>query len=103
MDIWTLSDIQSMKHGIRKIARIGPGERWMMVVEKRRYAAQETPDIIKELAETIDAKVDLSNPDFIVRVDILGPFAGIGLLHPGEVFSALKRNVTLSLEQTSGQ
>ena len=94
VDLWTTSDIQSMKQGVLKVARIGLGERWMMVVEKRRYEALDTPSIIRQLAEVIDAKVDLSYPDLIIRVDILGPFAGIGLLHPGEVFSALRRNVS---------
>ena len=91
VDLWTLSDIPSMMEGVKKAAKIGSEERWMMVVEKRRYEAHTTPEIIKALAEAVEARVDLRNPDRIVRIDILGPFAGISLLRPGEIFSSIRR------------
>ena len=91
IDLWTPSDIPSMRDGVKKVAKIGADERWMMVVEKRRYETHHTPEIIKELAELIDAKVDLRKPDRILRIDILGPYAGISLLRPGEIFSAIRR------------
>ena len=91
IDLWTTSDIPSMGVGVKKVARMGAGERWMMVVEKRRYESHHTPEIIKELAELIEAKVDLRKPDKILRIDILGPYAGISLLRPDEIFSALRR------------
>jgi len=94
VDVWTTSDVESMKEGVKKVAKIDADERWMMVVEKRRYDGLPTPDIIKELAELIEAKVDLKKPDKIVRIDILGPYAGISLLRPGELFSALRRGTT---------
>jgi len=91
IDLWTNSDIPSMKEGVKKLAKIGANERWMMVLEKRRYETHHTPEIIKELAEVVEGKVDLRHPDKILRVDILGPYAGISLLRPGEIFSALRR------------
>jgi tRNA(Ser,Leu) C12 N-acetylase TAN1 len=98
IDLWTASDIPSMREGVRRVAKIGAEERWMMVVEKRRYETHHTPEIIKELAELVEAKVDLKKPDRILRVDILGPYAGISLLRPGEVFSALRRGPYIPLE-----
>jgi len=91
IDLWTTSDIPSIREGVKKAAKIGADERWMMVVEKRRYESHHTPEIIKELAELIEAKVDLRNPDKILRIDILGPYAGITLLRPSEIFSAVRR------------
>ena len=89
IELWTSSEIPSMKEGVKKIAKIDANERWMMVVEKRRYKIHHTAEIIKELAEVVIGKVDLQNPEKILRIDILGPYAGISVLRPGEIFSAL--------------
>jgi len=91
IDLWTDSDLASMKEGIKKLSDIAPHERWKMVVEKRRYPTHHTDEIIRELAQLIDAKVDLKKPEKIVRINILGGFAGISLLRPGEVFSSIRR------------
>ena len=76
-----------------KTAKIGANERWMMVVEKRRYEGLSTAEIIKELAEVIEGKVDLRKPEKIIRIDILGPYAGISLLRPGEIFSSVRQSL----------
>jgi len=89
VDLWTYSDMESMKEAVRKLRdRIRSGEKWRMTVEKRRYTCYHKIDIIKELAEIIDEKVDLENPDKILRVDIIGKYAGVSVLAPREMFSA---------------
>jgi len=91
VDLWTLSDMDSMKEAVRKLGnRIHAGERWRMTVEKRRYNRHHKIEIIRELAELIDEKVDLENPEKILRVDIIGRYAGISVLTPQEVFSVAK-------------
>jgi tRNA acetyltransferase TAN1 len=91
IDLWTNSDVESIKEAVGRIReRIGPNETWRMTVEKRRYTALRTIDIIKETAELIDQKVDLKNPNKIVRIDIIGGHAGISVLRPGEIFSATR-------------
>lgn len=90
VDAWTSSDIPSMKDGVKKVAKIGTDEHWMMVVEKRRYETHHTAEIIKELAEGIDGLVDLKKPDRVLRIDILGPYAGISLLKPEDIFSSVR-------------
>lgn len=61
-----------------------------MTVEKRRYTALHKIDIIREVAELIDERVDLENPNKIVRIDIIGKHAGICVLRPDEVFSTAR-------------
>jgi len=91
VDLWTLSDMDSMKEAVRKLRnRIHGGERWRMTVEKRRYNRHHKIEIIRELAELIDEKVDLENPEKILRVDIIGGYAGVSVLTPKEVFSVAK-------------
>jgi tRNA acetyltransferase TAN1 len=91
VDLWTLSDMDSMKEAVRKLRNgIREGERWRMTVEKRRYSQHHKIEIIRELADLIEEKVDLENPEKILRVDIIGRYAGISILTPQEVFSVTK-------------
>ena len=91
VDLWTFSDMDSMKEGVRKLRnRIHAGERWRMIVEKRRYNQYHKIEIIRELADLIDEKVDLENPEKIFRVDITGRYAGMTVAKPTDIFSARK-------------
>ena len=91
VDVWTYSDIESVKEAVLRLReRIKAGERWRMTVEKRRYTRYHTIEIIKILAELISEKVDLTNPDKILRVDIIGKYAAVSVLAPDEMFSATK-------------
>jgi tRNA acetyltransferase TAN1 len=91
VDAWGSSDVEAMKraiHGLRD--RIGPTDTWRMTLEKRRYTQHHQLELIRILAEPIDAKVDLAHPDKILRVDILGPHAAMSVLTPDEIFSTAR-------------
>jgi tRNA acetyltransferase TAN1 len=88
VDCWVPSDMDSMAEGLTTLRnKINKGERWMMVIEKRRYTQCHKAEIIKHLAGLIDEKVDLRQPDKIVRLEIIGRNAGISVIRPGEIFS----------------
>jgi tRNA acetyltransferase TAN1 len=67
--------------------RIAAGETWGMKVEKRGWQDQHTQDIVVYLARAIDRKVNLSHPDRVVRIDMLGGRTAISVLAPGDSFS----------------
>jgi len=91
VDLWVNSDLESMREAVLKLRdQIEPGERWRMTVEKRRYTLFHKIDIINELAELIEEKVDLKNPDKIVRIDIIGKNAGVSVLSPQHIFSTTR-------------
>jgi len=97
VDLWTLSDMDSMKEAVRNLKnRIQAGERWRMTVEKRRYNRHHKIEIIRELADLIDEKVDLENPEKILRVDIIGRYAGMSVLTPEDIFSVSKPHLGTS-------
>jgi tRNA acetyltransferase TAN1 len=88
VEVWTYSDLDSMKTAVKQLRnRIREGERWRMTVEKRRYTKYHKDEIVRELAELINEKVDLKNPDKILRIDIIGKYAGISVLEPKDMFS----------------
>ncbi|MFQ6074115.1 MAG: THUMP domain-containing protein [Candidatus Bathyarchaeia archaeon] len=91
VDLWTFSNLESMKKAVAELRdKIQPGERWRITLEKRRYTLYHKIDIIRELAKLIDEKVDLEKPDKILRVDIIGKYAGVSVLSPRDVFSTTK-------------
>lgn len=91
IDLWTDSNIESIKEWVTKLrGMIGTGETWRMTVETRRYTALHKIDIIREVAELIDERVDLENPDKILRIEFIGKHAGISVLKPYEIFSAIR-------------
>ncbi len=97
VDQWVSSDLESMKEAVMKIKEeIKQNETWRLTVEKRRYTSYHKIDIIKELAQHIEVKVDLKNPSKILRIDIIGKYAGVSVLLPGDVFSTTKLPVTES-------
>lgn len=91
VDLWTFSNIESMKEAVARLRdKIESGERWRITLEKRRYTLYHKIDIIRELAELIDEKVDLEKPDKILRLDIIGKYAGISVLSPRDIFSTTR-------------
>ena len=91
IDAWTSSDIDSIRDGVSEIKdRILKGEKWRMTVEKRRYTRHHKSEIIKEIAELIDEEVDLEKPEKILRIEIIGRYAGLSILKPDETFSAAR-------------
>ena len=91
IDLWVPSEIEAMREGVMKLRdRIGRGERWAMMVEKRRYGRHHKVEIINELAGLIEGKVDLKAPEKVLRVELVGRYAGLAVLEPREVFSARK-------------
>jgi tRNA acetyltransferase TAN1 len=91
IDAWTTSNMDSIRDGVSGINDgILKGEKWRMTVEKRRYTRHHKSEIIKEIAELIDEEVDLEKPDKILRIEIIGMYAGLSILKPDETFSVAR-------------
>ncbi len=88
---WCSSDLDALAEEMKKInARIDPKESWKIDIGKRCYGARTT-DLIIKLTENIDKpRVDLKNPDKIVKVEIIGDKAAIALLDKGEILDVPK-------------
>jgi tRNA acetyltransferase TAN1 len=95
VDLWTYSDMESMKNAVIRLReRITAGETWRMTVEERRYTRHHRIEVITALAGLIDEKVDLTRPDKILRIDIIGRHAALSVLTPADIFSVVLPRVT---------
>jgi tRNA(Ser,Leu) C12 N-acetylase TAN1 len=95
VDFWCETSLDSIKKVIDENVRsgIGENETWGMKVEKRRWQKYHTKEIIEHLAAGIDRKVNLSSPDKLIRVDVLGEKTAISVLKAGETFSTTTAGV----------
>lgn len=91
VDYWCWTDLETISQLIHEkvLTRIQPDESWAMRVNKRRWQAYHTIDIVSALAAQIDRKVNLSHPDKLVWVDIIGNDTAVSVLKPDEIFSAI--------------
>jgi len=64
--------------------RIKENETFRVTVEKR-HTATSTQDLIEAASTNIERKVNLSNPDKIVLVEVVGGLTGISIIKPTEI------------------
>lgn len=95
VDNWCKSTIDGMQKTIKSLVKdIKEKDKWKMDIAKRCYEKYHTTELIMKLTDVVDRpKVDLKNPDKIIRVDIIGNDAGISLLNKDEMLNipALKQ------------
>lgn len=95
VDKWCKSTIEDMQKTIKGLVKdIKEKDKWKMDIAKRCYEKYNTTELIMKLTDVVDKpKVDLKNPDKIIRIDIIGNNAGISLLNKDEILNipALKQ------------
>lgn len=72
--------------------KIGENETFRVTVEKR-FTATPSKEIIEAAAAAIKRKVNLSKPDRILLVEVLGGFTGVAVAKPDEILSVLKEKI----------
>ncbi|UCD01314.1 MAG: THUMP domain-containing protein [Promethearchaeota archaeon] len=59
-------------------------------LKRRHHEKIERTNFIEETAKNIDNKVNLENPDKVIRIEILGNISGVSILEKNEIIK-LKR------------
>jgi tRNA acetyltransferase TAN1 len=81
----------------RLALKIKRHETFRITVEKR-HTSLSSWHVIKAVGGSIDNKVNLEKPDWIVLVEIVGRETGISVLRPNQIFSSVieKRKISTS-------
>ena len=89
VDNWCKSTIEDMQKTIKSLVKdIKEKDKWKMDITKRCYEKYHITELIMKLTDVVDRqKVDLKNPDKIIRFDIIGNDAGISLLNKDEILN----------------
>ncbi|MEM2933046.1 MAG: THUMP domain-containing protein [Candidatus Pacearchaeota archaeon] len=89
VDAWCKAEIKEMQKTIAEIQKgIKNEEKWKMELAKRETKKEYPKDLIIKLTDVVNKpKVDLSNPDKIIKVEIIGDKAAITLIEKNKVFN----------------
>ena len=85
------ADLEEISRSAVELAeeKIGRDETYKIAVRKRLTSLSRS-EVIESIAPKIDRKVDLTNPDKMLVVEIIGELAGISVVEPCEIFSSQK-------------
>jgi tRNA acetyltransferase TAN1 len=85
------ADLDDIEEAAKELAegKIRKEEDSFRITVEKRHSTLESMDVIKAIAGEIDSKVDLENPTWIVLVEIVAGHAGVSVLRPDQIFSAV--------------
>lgn len=88
------ADLDSIEAAAKElVGKIKEGDSFKVVVEKRQ-SPLSSMDIIFRVAELVERKVDLQNPDWIILVEIVGKWAGVSVIKPEDIFRNLEAKLS---------
>ena len=73
-------------------SRIKENETFRVTVEKR-FTTIHSKEIIEKVAATIKRKVNLTNPDKVVLIEVVGALTGVSILSPQDILSVQKEKL----------
>ena len=84
------TDLGEIERTVTELAsKIKENESFRVTVEKR-FTDTSTRDIIEAAAANIERKVDLSNPDKIILVEVVGGLTGISIIRLEQILAVMK-------------
>ena|SRR5271157_80700 len=87
------TDLEPIQSAVTELAsNIGENETFRVTVEKR-FTAMHSKDIVEKIASSIKRTVDLTKPDKIVLIEIVGKFTGISVIRPENTLSVQKEKL----------
>jgi tRNA acetyltransferase TAN1 len=86
----SLEDIKAAALELAK--RIGENETYRITVEKR-YTSLHSEDIINAVGTDIQNKVNLTSPNKVLLIEVMGALTGVSIVKPHEIISVLKEKM----------
>ncbi len=87
------TDLESLKRATSELAEgMDMNESFRVTVEKR-FTTFHAQEIIEGVAEQIENRVNLENPDRVLLVEVLGKYTGLSLLKPELILSVPKEKM----------
>ena len=87
------TDLSEIQRAVTELAsRINENETFRVTVEKR-FTTTSTKDIIEAAAVNIERRVDLSSPDKIVLIEVVGGLTGVSIVKTEDILSAMKERM----------
>ena len=86
----TRTDLSEIEHIVTQLSKdIREDESFRVTVEKR-FSHLLSKDIIEVAAANVERKVNLTNPDKIILIEVVGGLTGISVIKPSDIISIVK-------------
>ncbi len=87
------TNLESLKEASSELAEeMDMNESFRVTVEKR-FTTFHAQEIVEAVAEQIENRVNLENPDKVLLVEVLGKYTGLSLLKPDLILSVPKEKM----------
>jgi tRNA acetyltransferase TAN1 len=93
-----LTELDEIVETASKLAEKIPGDESFRVTLEKRRTELRSRKVINAVAEKIDRKVDLGDPDWVVLVEIVGKRTGVAVVPQDGILSVQKERAQLSSE-----
>jgi tRNA acetyltransferase TAN1 len=87
------TDLNQIQQAVKELSsRISENETFRVTVEKR-FTGTSSREIIEAAATNVKRKVNLTKPDKIVLIEVVGGLTGLSLIKPDDILSVLKEKL----------
>ena len=87
------TELNQIQQAVEELSsKIAEDETFRITVEKR-FTTAHTKDIIEKVATNIKRKVNLTTPDKVVLIEVVGRLTGVSVINPQDVLSVLKEKL----------
>lgn len=97
----TTTDLKTIQREVENLVqkKISFNDTYRITVEKR-HTEFSTNQIINYIANKLQFKVCLDNPDWIILIQVIGNLTGISIIKKNQIFNSVieKRNIGLEFE-----
>jgi tRNA acetyltransferase TAN1 len=84
------TDLSEIQHAVNVLAsKISENETFRITVEKR-FSTTSTKAIIEATAANVKQKVNLSNPNKIILIEVVGGLTGVSVINSKDILSIMK-------------
>ena len=87
------TDLPEIEHAATQLAQqLQPDATFRITVEKR-FTRFSTKAIVEAAAKNIQNKVNLTSPDKVILIEVLGKITGLAILRPTDIMSTQKERL----------
>ena len=97
------TDLEEIASAIKELSSVIPIDDTFRITVEKRKTSTRSSHIIDAVAEVIDRKVDLENPDWVALVEVVGDYTGVSVIPPDAILNIQKEKAAIVLKERCAQ
>lgn len=84
------SSVEEISQVVERLSSKIPENATFRITIEKRHTSLSSSEIIEMAAKKVNRKVNLKSPDWIVLIEVIGPFTGVSVIRPEQILSTSK-------------